>query len=437
MSGVITISVKFQFNIREFPLSLIEIFLVINRVLKEVGMVLAKTLLKRLEEEAFVMLKAAGCCYHKRVNRTFKGVLGRIDFQLLKVKHPDGTPRYALADWIALPDYVRCTQDSLEPVMGLLPHLSYQRSSLEGERIQGSSPSKSTIHRRLKGMAKDVEAHPVEKVKGYQYLIADGTGSKFQRPYYVDGKKRIETYKGELRVVYASRGPGQPFDVIGRWTETSWQDIAKAVFERVDGSSLQYLISDGEAGIEKAFLLSHMKHQRCSVHVWNDLKHFLYQDGAKKDAQRPVYKLLMNTPVFEYAKQSAMEALAEKDRPEVSKQVQESEKQLFELSELLHKKGYGKTAKYIENLSGPLLTFLKEWIETGNAIPATSNIAESRFSLFKNRIARIGKRWSEDGLKRLFDLAVHKLFPGYDWNKLWDKLLPLTGNISCKIIAVH
>jgi len=57
--------------------------------------------------------------------------------------------------------------------------------------------------------------------------------------------------------------------------------------------------------------------------------------------------------------------------------------------------------------------------------------------LIKNRIARIGRRWSEPGLKRWLDLAIYKLFPGYDWNELWKTLLPLTGNLSCEIVSIH
>jgi hypothetical protein len=88
-------------------------------------------------------------------------------------------------------------------------------------------------------------------------------------------------------------------------------------------------------------------------------------------------------------------------------------------------------------LSEPLLTFLKQWLETSEQSPATSNIAESRFSLIKNRIARIGRRWSEPGLQRWIDLVIHKLFPGYDWDILWQKLLPETGNLTCEIVRVY
>jgi|GEM_PF-2650344 len=41
------------------------------------------------------------------------------------------------------------------------------------------------------------------------------------------------------------------------------------------------------------------------------------------------------------------------------------------------------------------------------------------------------------GLQRFIDLALHKLFPGYNWNKLWQKLLSLTVNLTCEIVAIQ
>ena len=146
--------------------------------------------------------------------------------------------------------------------------------------------------------------------------------------------------------------------------------------------------------------------------------------------------MLNGVPVFEYAKQEVMESLSAEDRPEIRKVIRTSKEQLDELIRILSRKGYQQTAVYISRLSKPLLTFLEEWVNTGEWGPATSNIAENRFSLFKNRIARIGKRWSESGLKRFFDLTVHKLFPGYEWNDLIGKILPSSGNITCMIESV-
>ncbi len=434
--NTIYISVVLKFSIRDFPLSLYEIFLVIHQVMNKLGKRLAEEFFKRLEKEAEQSLKERGCVRHSYQERTFHGILGRITLKFLKVKYPDGKIKYALGDRVAFPSYVRYTEDAFEPGLGLLPHVSYKRSSLEVKRINGSSPGKSTLHRRLHTIASQVEVHPAEKVRGYRYLIVDGTGAKFQQS--IRGKpKKVKTYPGELRIVYASKGIGEVFDVIGRWTNTSWEKIAHTVYQRIDEKDVSVLISDGGPGIDEAFLKPHMKHQRCSVHALRNLRALLYQDGVKKDAQQSIYSIFQNTPVFRYSKKKTMESLKAEDSALVEREIHASERHLLHLRDLLKEKGYQKTAAYVANLSQPLLTFLREWLTTGEVHPSTSNIAESRFSLIKNRISRIGRRWSEPGLKRWLDLAVYKLFPGYNWNELWKTLLPLTGNLSCEIVSIY
>jgi hypothetical protein len=411
----INISVSLKFTIREFPLSISEVFLVIQQAMKKRGRCLAVVFLQRLEHQAEAALKAQGYVRHSYQKRDVCRVLGTISLRLLRMKGTDNKVRYALSNVVEIP--------------------AYKRSGAESQRISASSPGKSTLHRRLKACAAAVEVHPDQKAKGYRYVVADGTGARFQRR---SGRKRkrVETYGGEVRMVYASKGVGEPFEVIGRWTNTSWATIADQVYGRIDPTDVQVLISDGEPGIEEAFLHTHMKHQRCSVHVWKDLRQFLYQDGIKKAGQTEISGLLHKAPVFAYANKQKMETLKSEDSAEVQKQIVASENHLRELQQVLKDKGYHKTATYIATLSEPLLTFLKQWIATGEASPATSNIAENRFSLIKIRIARIGRRWSESGLKRCIDLAIHKLFPGYDWSKLWEKLLPLTGNLTCEIVEI-
>jgi hypothetical protein len=83
------------------------------------------------------------------------------------------------------------------------------------------------------------------------------------------------------------------------------------------------------------------------------------------------------------------------------------------------------------------MTFLEQWVATGEWILPTNNIPENRFCLFNNRIGRIGEKWSDDGLLRSFDLTVHKIFPGYDWDMLIERLLPLPENIRTKVISVN
>ena len=99
----IFISVVFKFTIKDFPLSLYEIFLVIRPVVNKLGELLAIEFIKRLGKSADQLLKNKGCVHHSYQKRTFQGVLGKIPLRLLKVKSPAGSIQYALAERVKLP----------------------------------------------------------------------------------------------------------------------------------------------------------------------------------------------------------------------------------------------------------------------------------------------------------------------------------------------
>ncbi len=434
---VIHISVKFRFSIRKFPVNLFEIFLVVKAITTKAAQEIAVVFIKHLEDSSWLFFKSHGYRNLGYQKRTFRGCLGEITTTLLRIRKGKGKIRYAVQRKINMPSYVRLTDDAYETSLGLLPHVSYRRSISESTRIEETAPGKSSLHRHLKKISPQLEVHPDRHARGYEYLMVDGTGIKIQERVSGYGFKKVETRRGEIRVVYAAKQPNGPYRVIGRWaSQETWQEIAEETYKRIDADCLKVLISDGEIGIDEAFKKRHMKHQRCSVHAWREMKIFLYLDGLKKAGQEAYHQRLKDVPVFDYAKQDVMENLNVDDRPEIRQVIKTSKEQLEELVRILEKKGYAKTAVYIDRLSKPLLTFLEEWVKTGEWAPSTSNIAENRFSLFKNRIADIGKRWSESGLKRFFDLTVHKLFPGYNWDDLMGRILPSSGNISCVIESV-
>jgi hypothetical protein len=103
----------------------------------------------------------------------------------------------------------------------------------------------------------------------------------------------------------------------------------------------------------------------------------------------------------------------------------------------LQSKGYNNAAVYLSNLAKPFVTFIEHMVDTGKAIPATSNIIEGKISLFKNRIKSIGKRRSETGLMRWLAIVVKKLLPEFDWNTLWDDITgnPLSVEIKLTLIS--
>jgi hypothetical protein len=429
----ITVSVKCEFNLNA-PVKVEELFVVVQQAEREVGHLLVQELCHRLEAVAEAALKATGYVRHDFQPRTLQRVLGTVRLKLLRMKSPEGKVGQVLDDKIVIPPYVRHTKDGFAAAVGLVPYISYNRSAREGQRIVGSGPGKSVVHRQVKAWAPDLMAFPQNKAKGFTHLVVDGTGAFFQE-WAHRGNLAVQSYAGEMRLVLASRGAGKPFRVVGRWTNTPWADIAQEVYRRIDVQDVRLLISDGGPGIAAAFLRPSMRYQRCTVHAWRDLVQMLYADGLKKDAQQPIREALSQIPVMQFNQQT-MESLQSIDREYVTQAVEKSAAQLKELAVWLYNHGYHKTARYIDNLQQPLLTFLHGWLQHGEADPATSNVAENRMSLIKNRIVRIGRRWSEPGLQRRLDLAINKMFPGYDWSKLWDKLLPLSGNLTFKITVL-
>lgn len=434
--SVFEVSVKMEFHISVFPLKISEIFLAVRPLREEFGTVVVQELLRKIEGHALENdLGLMGCQRHDYRQRTFSGVLGAVKLKLLRVQPVGEVRRLAIERYVELEES-RYTADAFEASMGLLPHLSYRWSSKEGKRITGTGPGKSTLHRRVKDWGPDLERHPEEGEKGYRYLFVDGTGARLQEHVWVGDKRKVLEESGELQMVYASRGRKEPLVEVGRWVNTPWRTIAEEVYRRIDGSTLSYLFMDGEDAIEQAFLLPGMEVQRCSVHAWRSLKAAFTTDGMREENRDTVMEWFRSLPLFHYAMEDNLEALKPEDRKEVEKGMERSRQELDKLQVFLRAKGYVKTAGYLANLADPLMTFMRTWLEQNQKIPTTNNLCENRFSLIKNRIRNVGKRWSDEGLKRWVDLAVQKLFPGHDWNKFWQTLVPATAKIKGYIVAV-
>jgi len=430
------VSVKMEFDISSFPIKLSDIFQAIRPLREDFGTVVTQELVRKLEIHALENdIALLGCRRHDYRPRTFSGILGRVKLKLLRVK-PTGEPRrLAIARYVEVGDS-RYTSDAFEAPIGLLPHLSYRWSSEESRRITGTGPGKSTLHRRVKEWAAAFERHPEDCETGYQYLFVDGTGARLQEHVWVGDKLRILDESGELQMVYASRGPGHPLVEVGRWVNVPWRTIADEAYQRINCSTLKYLFMDGEDAIEQAFLRPGMVVQRCSVHAWRSLKASFTEDRMREENREAVMEWFRGLPLFHYAVQANLEALRSEDRAEMEKCMQRSTQELDKLQVFLRQKGYAKTAGYLANLTEPLMTFMRTWLGNGQKIPTTNNICENRFSLIKNRIRNIGKRWSDEGLKRWLDIAIQKLFPGHDWKQFWQTLVPAPTKIKGYIVAV-
>lgn len=61
---------------------------------------------------------------------------------------------------------------------------------------------------------------------------------------------------------------------------------------------MEVLFYDGEPGIEDHLLREGMRYQRCIWHGKRDFPIFLFQDGLKKEDQRPFRQFLEEIPLF-------------------------------------------------------------------------------------------------------------------------------------------
>lgn len=432
------VSVDFEFCISTFPVEFSEICLEVQRLRQELGPLIVKTLIRKLEVHSLETdLSLLGAQRHDYRRRIFNTCIGRLELNLLRVRPVGEKPRYAISRTVLLESGCY-TKDSFESAVSLLPLLSYRRSSAESRNLTSSGPTKSTLHRRVKDLEPLLDKHPENEAPGYRYLFVDGTGVRIQDWAWTDAGLTRFFESSELRIVYASKGLKEPAEVVGRWLkDTSWEEIAKETYHRIRAADIIQLTTDGEDGIEAAFLRPGMRFQRCTTHAWRSFKQSLYLDGLSQDERATFMKKLYSIPVFDCAVKANLESLKPEDRDTIAQQLQKSETDLTELQQFMKNKGYRKAAIYLENLTNPLLSFMRSWLKDGKESPTTNNIPENRFSLIKNRIRSIGKRWSEDGVLRLVDLAIHKLFPGYDWKEFWNQVMPRTNRITGYIVAIR
>ena len=167
-----------------------------------------------------------------------------------------------------------------------------------------------------------------------------------------------------------------------------------------------------------------MRHQRCILHGKRDFPYLLYRDGLKKDAQTFLKDKLDENPVFHFTKVK-MESLTPKDLPRIKELSQKAKAQFQEMLNLLDPERYPYARQYLSNLSENIATFFTLWLERGEVIPLTTNAIESRFSQVKNRIKRIGRRWSEAGLLNWLMLTLNKIFQPEMWQELWSQYLQI------------
>jgi len=311
---------------------------------------------------------------------------------------------------LKIPEQVRFLEESLEPGIGLRAHVSYRRAVAEMERIGGQTMSHTTLHRRLQDFARSHDPFGDLKDRPLVWLLVDGT------KVHLQGARGRDLGQVEVRWALASEGAGKPFELVGFWIDNSWKAIRRDLARRLNYDRLRVLFSDGGPGIEENLRSSRRRHQRCVWHGRRDFPYILYLDGLKKTVQKPFTDQLKGIPALSMT-QVQLESLKPQDRTQVEKRTQQTEQGFEQLLTAL--KPYPKARAYIEHLVKPVTTFLHWWLHKGEALPLTTNAIESRFSQICNRIKRLGRRWSGQGLLNWLTVCFYKIFNPQLWRMQW------------------
>jgi hypothetical protein len=317
----------------------------------------------------------------------------------------------------------------MEPSIGLVMHVSFRRATSEVERIQKQSMSHTTVHRRLREFAQTHNPFGEMKDIPFRFLLVDGTKVRLQ------GVRGKDLGQAEMRWALASLGASHQFEPVGFWINTGWQGIRQDLNRRLNYRKLKVLFSDGGPGIEENLLGAGMEPQRCLWHGKRDFSYLLYADGVKKGKQAPLVEKLKSIPALQLTKDQ-LECLRPEDRPFIEEIFRKTKQGFIQLLEALDPKKYPKARVYIQNLMEPVTTFLSWWLKKGEVISLNTNAIESAFSQVCNRIKRVGRRWSEQGLLHWLKVVFYKIFKSDLWNLQWlgnRKRLPKIKLLSLKI----
>jgi transposase-like protein len=362
--------------------------------------------------------------------RKFLTSFGEVRYGLAQITdRKTGAVFCPLVKRLAIAPYRQYQRESLEGAVGQAIHLSYRVGAAETRRILGHGPSKSTLYRWLQELARTHGAWPSMKQRPFKFLMVDGTKVALQ-------ERGRSLGSAELRWALASEEVGLPFELAGFWVNRDWHSIRRNLSRRLDYSRLRMLFSDGGPGIEENLLSAQMDQQRCVWHGKRDFRFILYQDKIKGKAQQSLLEMLDQNPLFHLQK-ADLEALSPEDEPLVRKLVKAIRRSFRDLLAALPADKYPKTRTYVENFSHQAIVFFDYWLDRKEWIPFTTNAMESAFSRIVNRIKRIGRRWSEDGLENWLAIAFRKILHPSLWEHLWKQYLRLHRSLSLTWLRVE
>ena len=416
--GEIALDLRLVFTIPSSKLTINGLVLGLKQAAPEVLATILTTLLEGIEEKALerqIEKDPQRYCKngHQSKPRKFSCSFCDFSYRFAQLKdRKTGRSLTPLVKALSIPEQVRFLEEALEPGIGLCAHVSYRRAAKEVERIGGQAMSHTTIHRRLQEFARSHAPFGELKDRPFVWLLVDGT------KVHLQGKKGKDLGQVEMRWALASEGEGQPFEPVGFWIDTSWRQIRKDLAKRLNYAKLRVLFSDGELGIAESLLSRRMRHQRCMWHGKHDFPYILYTEGLKKPDQKPFIDQLKAIAAMSMSKEK-LENLKPQDRAHVRQLTQQTEHGFEELLKALEP--YPKARAYIENLVKPVTTFLRWWLQKGEALPLTTNAIESHFSQICNRVKRIGRRWSDRGLLNWLTVCFYKIFKPELWRLQWEK----------------
>lgn len=430
----IEINLTLRFKIPESKLNVNGLLYGLKKINNDIMLAVTHIIFKAIEASAVEKLISMDDEFMFSPNgrqreRTLKTSFGDLKYSFAQVRdNRTGQTIVPLREKLKIPKYKRYLNESLEPALGLSIHLSYGRSSTETIRIRDHCASRWTVWRRLHDFSDQQCQFGDMKDIPYTFMMADGTKVHLQEHRGKDAGQK------QLRWVFASTGVGQPFDIVGIWVDKSWEYIARDLKKRLAYQKMEILFSDGEPGIAN-LLTEGMRHQRCIIHGKRDFPFILYADELKKQEQQPFKNLLRNIPAMTIS-DKMLEKLSQEDKSKVKALCEKTENDFKELIGLLDEKKYPKARTYISNLSASVSLVFQWWLERNEWIPFTSNIVENRFSQVKNRIKRIGRRWSDTGLLKWLLVAVKKIFDPIDFDYLWQQFLEINQPLQLVSFSV-
>jgi hypothetical protein len=307
-----------------------------------------------------------------------------------------------LARHLQIPAYQRYSRDQMEAPLGQAVHLSYRLAAKETMRIRGQSPQKSTLWSWMQTLGAE-QPWPSMKSMPFTFLMVDGTDIKKQ---------------GEQGAAAGTMQMRKPFQIVGFWVGKDWSEIRRDLEQRLDYSRLRMLFADGELGIPSALMTDQMQLQRCVWHGIRDFRFILYQDEIGGAAQTPLRQAMKANPLF-YLKKADLETFTPEDEAKVREKLTAIQKAFDELLALLPEETHPKSRHYVSNFMRSGVTALEYWLTHKEWPPLTTNQAEYGFSRVVNRIKRVGRRWSDQGLLNWLTLAIRKIFEPANWNRLW------------------